>query len=232
MSHSLLLVEDDARLSSLVAGYLRKHGYDVRTVLHGNEAVPAIVEYRPDLVILDINLPGKDGFSIPREARERFDGVIIMVTARDDQFDEVLGLEFGADDYVHKPVEPRVLLARVKAQLRRTPGRGVGLSVQQGCLGMTAMGQRGRPVSDGASSREAAPMSTYRYYVPGAACAQRAHRGRGSAGADGRALRVELARGAGVTRAARLRSKVFVDLYEQDLRSASGCIKQRAEHRP
>ena len=124
MSHSILLVEDDARLSSLVAGYLRKHGYEVRTVLHGNEAVPAIVEYCPDLVVLDINLPGKDGFAILREARERFDGVIIMVTARDDRFDEVLGLEFGADDYVHKPVEPRVLLARVKAQLRRSPGRG------------------------------------------------------------------------------------------------------------
>lgn len=64
MSHSLLLVEDDARLSSLVAGFLRKHGYDVRTVLHGNEVVPAIVAYRPDLVILDINLPGKDGFAV------------------------------------------------------------------------------------------------------------------------------------------------------------------------
>ncbi|MGG1948070.1 winged helix-turn-helix domain-containing protein [Trinickia sp. NRRL B-1857] len=130
MSHSILLVEDDARLSSLVAGYLRKHGYDVHTVLHGNEAVPAIVEYRPDLVVLDINLPGKDGFAILREARERFDGVIIMVTARDDQFDEVLGLEFGADDYVHKPVEPRVLLARIKAQLRRAPVRSADASEQ------------------------------------------------------------------------------------------------------
>jgi len=78
---------------------------------------------RPDLVILDVNLPGKDGFQICREAREQFDGVIIMVTARDEQFDEVLGLEFGADDYVHKPVEPRILLARVKAQLRRSVPR-------------------------------------------------------------------------------------------------------------
>lgn len=122
MPYSILLVEDDARLSSLVAGYLRKQGYAVHAVLHGNEALPAIVLHRPDLVILDINLPGKDGFTILREARERFNGVIIMVTARDDRFDEVLGLEFGADDYVHKPVEPRVLLARVKAQLRRAPG--------------------------------------------------------------------------------------------------------------
>ncbi|MFM0636848.1 response regulator [Paraburkholderia metrosideri] len=123
MPFRILLVEDDDRLSALVAGYLRKHEYEVETVLHGNEAVPAILKRRPDLVILDVNLPGKDGFQICREAREQFNGVIIMVTARDEQFDEVLGLEFGADDYVHKPVEPRVLLARIKAQLRRVTAR-------------------------------------------------------------------------------------------------------------
>jgi two-component system OmpR family response regulator len=123
MPFRILLVEDDDRLSALVAGYLRKHEYEVETVLHGNDAVPAIFKRRPDLVILDVNLPGKDGFQICREAREQFDGVIIMVTARDEQFDEVLGLEFGADDYVHKPVEPRVLLARIKAQLRRVSAR-------------------------------------------------------------------------------------------------------------
>jgi two-component system OmpR family response regulator len=119
MPFRILLVEDDNRLSALVAGYLRKHDYEVDVVLNGNDAVPAILKRQPDLVILDVNLPGKDGFQICREAREQFDGVIIMVTARDEQFDEVLGLEFGADDYVHKPVEPRVLLARIKAQLRR-----------------------------------------------------------------------------------------------------------------
>ncbi|MFM0081828.1 response regulator [Paraburkholderia sediminicola] len=123
MPFRILLVEDDDRLSALVAGYLRKHEYEVETVLHGNDAVSAILKRRPDLVILDVNLPGKDGFQICREAREQFDGVIIMVTARDEQFDEVLGLEFGADDYVHKPVEPRVLLARIKAQLRRVSAR-------------------------------------------------------------------------------------------------------------
>ena len=123
MPFRILLVEDDDRLSALVAGYLRKHDYHVDVVLHGNDAVPAILKRQPDLVILDVNLPGKDGFQICREAREHFDGVIIMVTARDDQFDEVLGLEFGADDYVHKPVEPRVLLARIKAQLRRVSAR-------------------------------------------------------------------------------------------------------------
>lgn len=124
MSFRILLVEDDNRLSALVAGYLGKHGYEVDVVLHGNDAVPAILKRRPDLVILDVNLPGKDGFQICREAREQYDGVIIMVTARDEQFDELLGLEFGADDYVHKPVEPRILLARIKAQLRRVAARG------------------------------------------------------------------------------------------------------------
>jgi two-component system, OmpR family, response regulator len=123
MPFRILLVEDDNRLSTLIAGYLRKHDYEVETVLHGDEAVPAILNGRPDLVILDVNLPGKDGFEICREARELYDGVIIMVTARDEQFDELLGLEFGADDYVHKPVEPRILLARIKAQLRRAPVR-------------------------------------------------------------------------------------------------------------
>ncbi|MGH8780208.1 response regulator [Paraburkholderia sp.] len=126
MPFRILLVEDDNRLSALVAGYLGKHGYDVDVVLHGSDAVPAILRRRPDLVILDVNLPGKDGFQICREAREQhYDGVIIMVTARDEQFDELLGLEFGADDYVHKPVEPRILLARIKAQLRRVASRGV-----------------------------------------------------------------------------------------------------------
>ncbi|WP_201324994.1 response regulator, partial [Burkholderia sp. E168m23] len=104
MSFRILLVEDDTRLSTLIAGYLRKNDYEVDTVLHGDAAVPAILSIRPDLVILDVNLPGKDGFEICREARKQYDGVIIMVTARDEPFDELLGLEFGADDYVHKPV--------------------------------------------------------------------------------------------------------------------------------
>ncbi|AOJ71975.1 MULTISPECIES: response regulator [Burkholderia] len=123
MPFRILLVEDDNRLSTLIAGYLRKHEYVVDTVLNGDDAVGAILTGRPDLVILDVNLPGKDGFEICREAREHYDGVIIMVTARDEPFDELLGLEFGADDYVHKPVEPRILLARIKAQLRRAPVR-------------------------------------------------------------------------------------------------------------
>ncbi|CAB3752753.1 XRE family transcriptional regulator [Burkholderia sp. MSh2] len=115
----ILLVEDDVHLSALIADYLRKHQYEVDTLFDGTDAVSTIVTHRPDLVLLDINLPGKDGFEICRDARLQYDGVIIMMTARNEQFDELLGLEFGADDFLHKPVEPRILLARIKAQLRR-----------------------------------------------------------------------------------------------------------------
>ncbi|RKF49856.1 winged helix-turn-helix domain-containing protein [Paraburkholderia fungorum] len=123
MPFRILFVEDDDHLSALVAGHLSKDDYAIETVPLGGHAVPAILERSPDLVILDVKMPGKDGFQICRDAREQFDGVIIMVTARDEQFDEVLGLEFGADDYLHKPVEPRVLLARIKARLRRVIAR-------------------------------------------------------------------------------------------------------------
>ncbi|AZQ53456.1 response regulator [Burkholderia cenocepacia] len=116
----ILLVEDDVPLSALIADYLRKHHYQVDTLFDGAGAVPAIVASRPDLVLLDVNLPGKDGFEICREARMHYDGIVIMVTGRDEPFDELLGLELGADDFLRKPVEPRLLLARIKAQLRRT----------------------------------------------------------------------------------------------------------------
>lgn len=121
MPFRILLVEDDNRLSNSIACYLRNHHYEVAAVLHGDDAVPAILAGRPDLVILDVDLPGKDGFEICRATREHYDGVIMMVTARDEPFDELLGLELGADDYLRKPVEPRLLLARIKAQLRRMP---------------------------------------------------------------------------------------------------------------
>ena len=149
MSFRILLVEDDTRLSTLIAGYLRKNDYEVDTVLHGDAAVPAILSIRPDLVILDVNLPGKDGFEICREARKQYDGVIIMVTARDEPFDELLGLEFGADDYVHKPVEPRILLARIKAQLRRAPAR------------VTEAPRRSPSATRSASSRSTAPTAPW-----------------------------------------------------------------------
>ncbi|KZE29774.1 two-component system OmpR family response regulator/two-component system response regulator RstA [Crenobacter luteus] len=119
MNPAILLVEDDARLAELTAAYLEKHGYTVACEADGAAAVPRILSEMPALVILDIMLPGKDGFDICREVRAAYPGIILMMTARDDDLDQVLGLELGADDYIAKPVVPRVLLARIKALLRR-----------------------------------------------------------------------------------------------------------------
>lgn len=115
----LLLVEDDARLASLVSEYLRSHGHDVSIEHRGDRAAERILAERPDLVILDVMLPGEDGLQVCRRVRPRFPGPILVLTARTEEIDQVLGLELGADDYVAKPVSPRVLLARVGALLRR-----------------------------------------------------------------------------------------------------------------
>lgn len=117
---TIMLVEDDLRLSQLIADYLEKQGYTIRVEHEGDAAVDRILRERPDLVILDLMLPGKDGFSVCRGARTRYDGPILILTAREDDMDQVAGLELGADDYVKKPVEPRVLLARIRALFRRS----------------------------------------------------------------------------------------------------------------
>jgi len=116
----ILLVEDDEKLAQLVKQYLMQSGFDVRIEMRGDLAIATLGQYQPDLLILDINLPGKDGLTICKEIRPTFEQPILMLTARNEDFDQVLGLEFGADDYVIKPVEPRVLLARINALLRRT----------------------------------------------------------------------------------------------------------------
>ncbi len=119
----LMLVEDDIRLADLTAEFLTAHGHEVSIEHQGDRAVDRILGERPDLVILDVMLPGEDGMSICRRVRGDYSGVILMLTARGEEFDQVLGLELGADDYVSKPVSPRVLAARVKALLRRRPPR-------------------------------------------------------------------------------------------------------------
>ena len=116
----ILLVEDDEKLAQLVKQYLNQSGFDVRIEMRGDLAIATLGQYQPDLLILDINLPGKDGLTICKEIRPTFAQPILMLTARNEDFDQVLGLEFGADDYVIKPAEPRVLLARINALLRRT----------------------------------------------------------------------------------------------------------------
>ncbi|MDN0074761.1 winged helix-turn-helix domain-containing protein [Crenobacter sp. SG2303] len=119
MNQQIFLVEDDERLAELVSAYLTKHGYGVTVHPRGDTAEAAILETKPDLVILDVMLPGKDGFEVCKGLRPHYAGLILMMTARDDEIDEILGLELGADDYLAKPVEPRRLLARVRALLRR-----------------------------------------------------------------------------------------------------------------
>lgn len=115
----ILVVEDDESLAVWVADYLNSQGYDVSVATNGIDAVTLIKEDEPDLVLLDINLPGKDGFDVCREVRAFYQHPILMMTARLEETDEVLGLELGANDYVTKPVRPRALLARIKGLLKR-----------------------------------------------------------------------------------------------------------------
>lgn len=118
--HTLLLVEDDQRLSALITEYLHKQGLQVEVEYRGDKAVQRILDLQPDMVILDLMLPGMDGLSVCRQVRPQYPAPILMLTARDEDFDQVAGLEIGADDYVIKPVQPRVLLARIRSLLRRS----------------------------------------------------------------------------------------------------------------
>ncbi|HVN71168.1 MAG TPA: winged helix-turn-helix domain-containing protein [Desulfomonilia bacterium] len=122
----ILIVEDDARLAGLIRDYLVREGYAVFLEERGDRAQDCITRERPDLVILDLMLPGKDGLSVCRDVRTDFEGPILILTAREDDMDQVAGLELGADDYVKKPVEPRVLLARIRALFRRMEKPGSG----------------------------------------------------------------------------------------------------------
>lgn len=118
-ARKILLVEDDLKLAALVGEFLDKNGYEVIPEHLGDRALAAIERHEPDMVILDLMLPGKDGLSICREARPAYRGPILMLTARGEDLDEILGLEVGADDYLTKPVRPRVLLARIRSLFRR-----------------------------------------------------------------------------------------------------------------
>lgn len=119
----VMIVEDDERLAALTREYLEANGMDVEVVNDGTTAIRRIREAQPDLVVLDLMLPGADGLAVCREVRPVYRNPILMLTARTDDMDQVLGLEMGADDYVAKPVKPRVLLARIRALLRRVePG--------------------------------------------------------------------------------------------------------------
>lgn len=118
-SWRILIVEDDERLADLTREYLESNGLTVSLETHGGAAVERIRNEQPDLVVLDLMLPGEDGLSICRRVRPYYSGPIIMLTARTDDLDQVLGLEMGADDYVTKPFSPLTLMARIKAVTRR-----------------------------------------------------------------------------------------------------------------
>ena len=115
----ILVVDDDTNISELISLYLNKEGYETREVANGGLAVEVFEEYKPDLVLLDIMLPGMDGYDVCKEIRKTSRTPIIMLTAKGEVFDKVLGLELGADDYMVKPFDPKELMARVKAVLRR-----------------------------------------------------------------------------------------------------------------
>ena len=121
---TVLVVEDEASIASFVAAYLKNAGYVVRTTGSGNEALRLVESEKPALVVLDLMLPDIDGVEVCKRIRQRSDVPILMLTARDEDVDKIIGLEVGADDYLTKPFNPRELVARVRAILRRAaPGR-------------------------------------------------------------------------------------------------------------
>lgn len=122
----ILLVEDDQRLAGLIRDYLELQGFEVLIEGRGDTAPGRILKENPDMLILDLMLPGKDGLAVCQTVRSEYHGPILILTAREDDMDQVAGLELGADDYVKKPIEPRVLLARIRALFRR-----MGKSVDQ-----------------------------------------------------------------------------------------------------
>jgi DNA-binding response OmpR family regulator len=119
-TQSVLVVEDETSIASFVALYLKNAGYKIRTVGTGQEALEGLASERPDLVVLDLMLPDIDGIEVCRRIRRSSDVPILMLTARDEDVDKIIGLEVGADDYLTKPFNPRELVARVKSILRRS----------------------------------------------------------------------------------------------------------------
>lgn len=119
MPKKILIVDDEKPIADILQFNLKKDGYEVYCAYDGDEALEIVDEVEPDLVLLDIMLPEKDGMEVCKEIRKKYEMPIIMLTAKDSEIDKVLGLELGADDYVTKPFSTRELLARVKANLRR-----------------------------------------------------------------------------------------------------------------
>ncbi|ADC49624.1 two-component response regulator yycF [Alkalihalophilus pseudofirmus OF4] len=131
MDKRILVVDDEKPIADILKFNLEKEGFEVFCAYDGNEAVEQVKKEEPDLILLDIMLPHKDGMEVCREVRKSYDIPIIMLTAKDSEIDKVLGLELGADDYVTKPFSTRELLARVKANLRRRKSGAEEVSTQK-----------------------------------------------------------------------------------------------------
>ncbi len=122
MAHKILVVDDELTLLNTVRAYLEQEGYTVQTAVNGRAALHTFRTFQPDLIVLDIMLPEIDGLEVLRQLRQDSDVYVIMLTAKADEMDKVIGLTVGADDYVTKPFSPRELVARIKAALRRVGG--------------------------------------------------------------------------------------------------------------
>src|SRR5438477_11736412 len=133
----VVIIDDDEHIRELAALYLEKEGFHVAFALDGTSAGNIVQKEEPSLVVLDLMLPGKSGYDVCKEIRQKSNVPILMLTARDEDVDKIVGLELGADDYLTKPFNPRELVARIKAILRRAennPGRGATSVVRVGKL--------------------------------------------------------------------------------------------------
>ena len=142
MAERILIVEDEAKLAGLLRDYLAQEGFEAAVLSRGDEVEPWVATHPVDLVLLDLMLPGKSGLEVCKALRAAGDVAIIMVTARVDEIDRLLGLELGADDYICKPFSPREVVARVKAVLRRLK-RGAGAAERDATAGGLALDPAG-----------------------------------------------------------------------------------------
>ena len=134
MASTILVVDDDEKLNQLLKRFLKDYGFDVYSAIDADEGLKKVRTVAPDLIILDVMLPGMNGFDVCKRIRESSSVPIIMLTARGDVMDKVVGLELGADDYLPKPFEPRELVARIQAVLRRVQNRGTDRRRRFGAL--------------------------------------------------------------------------------------------------